>query len=365
MLDPERGKALEAFIADRAGTSDRHGGDLSTEIEALHSHDWLAACLPCAHGGEGWGSEAGGTGEGFDALRTLGRANLSVTRLFEGHMNAVKLAFLYGEAGLREALAGRVRDGLLLGVWGADDPAAPLRIERDGEGRILLSGAKRFASGLGLVGEALVTAATDEGPQMVLVPADEDERSDLAPWRMRGMRASNSGRYDFTGIVVDGSRAVGRPGDYLAEPHFEGGVWRYAAAHCGAAEALWEAMVDHLVERGRASDPHQQRRIAQAAIAIETARLWLSRAACEVEAPRAPAGKAMLALLAREATEESCRAVIDCVQRALGMAAHEQGTRIERTIRDLEVFLCQAAPDAKRARVAARLVETGARPEWL
>lgn len=364
MLDPERGKALEAHIADRAAATDRHGGDLSAEIAALASSGWLAACLPRALDGEGWGGEAEGTAEAFDALRTLGRANLSVARLFEGHMNAVKLVALHAGHDLSEALAARIHDGLLLGVWGADDPSDPLGLER-AEGEIRLSGSKRFASGLGLVGAAVVTVAGEDGPQMLLVETGDAQRIDLEPWRMGGMRASNSGRYDFSGVRLQEDRLLGGPGAFLKEPHFEGGVWRYAATHCGAAESLYEDMREGLIARERADDPNQQRRIARAAMAIETARLWLARAADEVEMAHARPGKAVLSLMAREVTDEACRTVMELAARALGMAAYEEGTRTERMLRDLSVFLCQAGPDAKRARVAERLVETGARPEFL
>jgi len=364
MLDPDRGKALEAYIAERAAASDRHGGDLSPEIAAIASSGWLVACLPRSLGGEGWGSEPDGTEEAFDALRTLGRANLSVARLFEGHMNAVKLIAIHAGHELSESVAARIRDDTLLGVWGADDPADPLRMMRDSEA-IRLTGAKRFASGLGLVGAAVVTVAGEDGPQMILAETGDPRRMDLSLWRMGGMRASNSGRYDFAGVAIEEDRLLGEPGAFLKEPHFEGGVWRYAAAHCGGAEALYEEMLEGLVTRERADDAHQQRRIARAAMAIETARLWLARAAREVEAPRARPGKAVLSLMAREVTEETCRTVMDLAARALGMAAHEEGTRAELMLRDLSVFLCQAAPDAKRARMAERLVETGARPELL
>ncbi|QIQ85369.1 acyl-CoA dehydrogenase family protein [Erythrobacter sp.] len=365
MLDPaRRHEDLETFIAERAAASDRHGGDLSREFGALAESGWLAACLPPHLGGEGWGSVAGGTGEALDALRTLGRANLSVARLFEGHMNAVKLVCLYGGPALEQAVAARVRGGLLLGVWGADEPSDPVQSERT-DGGLRLAGAKRFASGLRLVSMAVVTVETGEGPQMVLADTDDVGRVDLRCWRMGGMRASNSGRYDFTGIELGEDRLLGQPGDYLAEPHFEGGVWRYAAAHCGGAEALYEDMLRALVGRDRAGEPHQQRRIARAAMAIETARLWLERAAHSVEASGATPGKATLSLMAREVVDEACREVMDLTSRALGMMAREEGTHTERMLRDLSVFLCQAAPDAKRARVAERLVAAGVRPEFL
>ncbi|WP_394271072.1 acyl-CoA dehydrogenase family protein [Qipengyuania sp.] len=352
--------ALLAAIASRAGAADHREGDVAADVAALHQAGWLAACLPHAAGGAGWGTEPGGTLAALDALRGLGRSNLSVARLFEGHMNAVKLVALYAAEELREKSFAAVRDGVLFGVWGADDPARPLALRDEGDA-LILEGAKRFASGLGIVRHAVVTA----GDRLLLVPTDDDTRADPAGWTMAGMRATRSGRYDFTGLALPPNALLGEASDYYREPFFEGGVWRYCAAHLGGAEALHDAVCETLVGLGRTGDPHQQDRIAVSAMALETARLWLLRAASEVEAEGADPRKAALSLFAREVTERSCREVIAAAERALGMAAHVEGSVIERMRRDLALFLCQAAPDAKRARAVGTLLDTGTRIEEL
>ena len=356
--DPEASPLLRA-IAERAGAADHREGDVAADVAALHRSGWLAACLPQAAGGSGWGSEPDGTLAAFDALRGLGRSNLSVARLYEGHMNAVKLVSLYAADDLREESFAAVRAGALFGVWGADDPACPLTLPDNGA--LVLSGAKRFASGLGVVRHVVVTAKD----QLLLVPADDGARADPSAWTMAGMRATRSGRYDFTGLAVPRRAMLGNAGDYYREPYFEGGVWRYCAAHLGGAEALHAAMCETLAGLGLSHVPHQQDRIAASAIALETARLWLLRAATEVEAKGAQPHKAALSLFAREVTENSCRTVISAVERALGMAAHVEGSAIERMRRDLALFLCQAAPDAKRARAVGTLREAGVRIEQL
>ncbi|RDS78487.1 acyl-CoA dehydrogenase [Alteriqipengyuania lutimaris] len=272
--------------------------------------------------------------------------------MFEGHMNAVKLIVLYARGPSRDEAFSAIRSGALFGVWGADDPNCPLTLDPAGD---TLRGAKRFASGLGLVDRAIVTVAHEAGPQLLLVPSDDAERADASGWRMGGMRATRSGRYDFDGVNISRSQKLGDPGDYLREPYFEGGIWRYCAAHLGGAEALYRAMQRELLNRDRADDPHQQCRMVEAAIAVETARLWLLRAARAVEAKDAPANVAALSLLAREVTERSCRTVIETVEQALGMGSHIAGSLVERIRRDLALFLCQAAPDAKRARAAKTL----------
>lgn len=355
---------MEAILRDLAPATDCERGMLDQEVALLEQRGWLRACLPIRWGGKGWGTEPKGTRAAFEALRTLGRANLSVARLFEGHMNAVKLVGLYGGEPIQRDLAEAIGRGELLGVWGADDPDNPLRCEFQGE-RLVLEGRKKFASGLGLVSQAIVTTTAEDGPQMILAPTCAADRADQSAWSMGGMRATQSGLYDFSGVEIAASALLGEPGDYLREPYFEGGVWRYCAAHLGAAEALYTEMLAQLIERSRADNASQQRRIVAAAIAIESTRLWLTRASKEVEEAGARPDKAAVSLLARDVTEDACRLVAETVERALGMAAHIEGSFIQRMMRDLRLFLCQAAPDAKRSRAAATLVDHMARPEQL
>ncbi len=353
-----------ATIRGRARIADRGQGDLGPDVAALHAAGWLNACLPVRHGGMGWSCEPAGSAPAFDALRLAGRANLSLARLFEGHMNAVKLVYLYANDALKSEIAATVAGGSLLGVWGADVPDDPVT-RSGGSEAVSLKGIKQFASGLNLVEQAVIAVRTDEGTELWLAPTDERERADPAAWTMGGMRATQSGRYDFTGITLDRTSRLGVPDIYFTEPYFEGGIWRYCAAHLGAAEGIYEAMRDSLMRANRAHDPHQQRRIAECAIALETMRLWISRAAREVEAEGAPAGKAALSLLARDVTETNCLLVMDRAERALGTVAYIEGSLIERSCRDLRLFLRQAAPDAKRAKAVAQLLESSTLVEGL
>ena len=352
--------AMLAGIESRAAQADRHDGDLSRDIAALRSAGWLVACLPRDHGGKGWGSEPSGTIAAFEALRALGRANLSVARLFEGHMNGVKLIALYADEPARAKAYQAMRDGALMGVWGADAPGQAVAVSDAG-----LTGAKRFASGLGLVTHALITVADKDGVQLALVEVTDAARSEPSSWRMSGMRATRSGLYNLEGVDCDDVAWVSQPGEYFTEPFFEGGIWRYCAAHLGAAEALFAVFRDTLVAQGRQDDPHQRDRLARTAMALETMRLWLERAAAEIEAHGAPPHKAALALFARDVTERQCRTLIAEVEAGLGMAAHAEGTPVERIRRDLALFLCQAVPDAKRQRAVETLLEQGGRIEQL
>ena len=353
-LDP----TLLERIAGRAVAADRGERDLAGDVAELARAGALAAVLPVREGGLALGHD-GDPLVLASALRALGAANLSVARLFEGHVNAAKLVALYGDAAARERVWGVVAGGGLLGVWGAEgDP--PLALGEDGT----LRGGKRFASGLGLVGLAVVSIAKDDGVRLALVDASEPKRGDASGWHVTGMRATASGTFDATGLRP--LSMLGEANDYLREPFFEGGTWRYCAAHLGGAEALFQEVLRRLRRSGRADDPHQRDRIAGMATACETARLWIESAALRVEnGPSDPEGAAAYALLAREATERACLEVIDLTERALGMLAHAETTPIARMRRDLSMFLRQAGPDAKRMRAAAALVARGCSAEGL
>ena len=360
---------VEEAIAARASECDSGIATLAEDLDLLHTAGLATAPLRMSHGGRGWAHGAKSTQDLLSALRMLGRANLSVARIYEGHVNAIKLIALYGRPAQVKRVANAVRAGSWLGVWGADGDS-PVRMDGSGDA-VRLRGSKRFASGLGLIDHAVVVVNSEGGPQLVLTRCNEAERSDASMWRVGGMRATASGTYDFDGVRAE---PVGHPSDYTREPWFEGGVWRYCAAHLGGAEALRDAMTTLLVRLGRADDPYQRVRVAEAAMACETARLWIEAAANRVEGagcgcPRDASARdedaAAYALLAREVTERACVTVMQTVDRALGTMGHGEGTVVERVRRDLGLFLRQANPDGKLARAAAALVERDGRAEAL
>lgn len=337
-------RALAPRIAERAAAADRGEATLAPDIHDLRDAGLLQAPLSRFAGGAGLCWQAGAVADGLDVLRVLGRANLAVARLFEGHVNAVKLVMLYGTPKTQARVARAVRAGALMGVWGADG-ARPVAVRAEGD-LLRLEGAKRFASGLGLVSLAVLSASDDDGAsRLVVVPADDSGRGDASAWQVSGMRATASGDFEASGLVLDGDAMLGGPDDFHREPHFHGGVWRYAAAQLGGIEALVEAMRADLSARGRLSDPHQAARFARGAMACETARLWVREAALTVEAPGARPESATRSVLARLAVERAALETMTDMDRALGTASHFTDHPVERIRRDLAFYLRQAAPD--------------------
>ena len=362
-----------AWITANASNVDDVEADVRAEIDLLRRMQLLSACVPPTFGGQalGFSSQAGEIRQAFEILRRIGHASLPTARLFEGHVNAVKLVALYGSDATQRDIFARVLDGALLGVWGADGQR-PLTY--DGVGGVLhLSGTKSFASGLGLVSHAVVTMRRANGTapsQLAIVDVSDGGRQDRSVWKVSGMRATQSGAFDFSGLSVCRENLLGRPGAYEQEPHFEGGVWRYCAVHIGGVQALIDQTLVVAEGRRRLDDPLQLSRLARAVAMVRSAAA-LGRECCvQVESAdrnadqpeSSPAIVAAGALLLRQVVEDVCVEVMQICEKSLGTAAHIAGSPVERIRRDLSLFIRQAAPDSKLLNAArCLLLSSGAR----
>lgn len=290
-------------------------------------------------------------------LMRIGAADLSVGRLWEGHMNALYLAQIHGDAQARAAVQALVADGAILGVWGADG-AVPVAPGADG---LTLDGSKVFASGLGTVTHAVVTVSSGPQVRLGIVDATDWGRADPAPWQMPGMQATASGHYDLQGTALCCVIWLGDPGVYVTEPHFVGGVWRIAALQVGGALGLLDAAATVLRTRGRLSAPAQMDRLATAVIAAMAASALVTRAALAAvpDAPDAADRAPILSAAARLATEGIALDAIRTVEQSIGLPHFEAGSVTGRKARDLSVYLRQAARDALQTRVGAACFAEG------
>lgn len=308
---------------------------------------------PVAAGGEGFADARAQALALYDVLRVIGRADLSLGRLYEGHVNALKLFDWYGRADQIAWLSSVLEQGALFGVW-ATEPAPGVQLRPTGGGLDLV-GAKSFATGAGGLAYALITAQPEDGPRrLVVVPADRADRADLSGWRVRGMRATGSGRYDVTGFPVQTRDLLGAPGDYDRDPRFTAGAWRFCAVQLGGVEGLLTEMRDALSDGARA-DPLQRARFAEAVVATRTAGLWVREAAVRaaVDDPDAPD----FARLTRGVVERAALDVMEHAARAVGTRSAFDGQRIDKIIRDLSLYLRQAGPDYARDQAAIAWLE--------
>lgn len=348
----EAAVAAASVVADgarlRAQSLDVDGAFPLEDVKALADHGLLAAPLPPAFGGVGLGAGADGAVALAHALALTGGGSLPLGRLYEGHVNALALIAAYGSAEQLDTYAGRAREGHLFAVWNTQREPGVRLIDDGGppSGRFHLSGAKIFASGAGFVTYPLITAHDRAGQLLMVVPEAAKATTDLSQWRASGMRASASGAVDFSGLAVTREAIIGSHDDFHREPLFSAGAWRFCAVQLGGMGALFDAVRAHLVGAGRARDPYQLSRIAAAAIAVETARLWVFRACTIAQDPRV-APKAAIAFvdLCRLAVERAGLDVIELAHRAVGLAGFLRPHPVERISRDLSTYLRQPAPD--------------------
>jgi alkylation response protein AidB-like acyl-CoA dehydrogenase len=175
---------------------------------------------------------------------------------------------------------------------------------------------------------------------------DLEEEIDLSGWNAQGMRSTATGSIDLSGVKLTPENLIGVAGDFMSQPSFSGGAWRFCAAHVGATERLVDLFRDHLVARSRGNDPYQLQRLAQCITSTKTARHWVEEAARRLSLEEADSRIVVaFANLTRMVTERCALDVMEAVQRGVGLASFIRPHPIERISRDLATYLRQPVPD--------------------
>ena len=290
-------------------------------------------------------------------LAAVGRGDLSVGRIFEGHVNALFLIRKFGTPAQKTHYMTLAADGNVFGVWNTDLPGEPLTFEGP-----WLSGKKNFASGIDGLSHAIVTARWPQGRLMIILPVAELP-VDRSWWHPLGMRASGSHIVDFTGVTPAADAILGGPDDYVQEPWFSGGAIRFVAVQVGGMHAVFDAAVTHLQRTNRAQDPYQRQRIGRMGIAVESGYAWLDHAAeawARASGSTTPlACKKIIATVnaARSAIETAALAVLEDAERGVGAAGLISPHPLERLIRDLRTYLRQPNPDGALASLGSAIAD--------
>lgn len=349
-------------LQEFAPVYDRERAFPATSFELIRDASLLQAPLQLV--------TAGSRFDMLSILRHIGRGDLSVGRLYEGHVNALQLIQTFGTAAQVERWSTDVtRDGLLFAVWNTEAGDGVL-LTPETDGSIRMEGSKTFASGAGNVQRPIVTGRLpDGGWQMCVVPMDQVQTTiDPSWWQPPGMHASTSFKVDFTGVTLQQADLLGEPDDYHRQPWFFGGAIRFAAVHLGGAEALFDATRAFLRKLDRTGDPHQQARMGEAAMLIESGNLWLAGAArnVDIDPVQRPRDDNDIqrsinyAHMTRLAIEKICLDIIRITERAVGARGMLYPEPMERIMRDLMLYLRQPAPDAAQTSAGKYVLENEA-----
>lgn len=344
-------------IAKMATESDLADVAPVKEFELLAECDLLKIVLP----GEELDFNLPRTAELLQLLKDVGKANLSIGRIYEGHINALFFVHLFGEDDQKKLWYNEVRDhNALFAVWNtqANNGVTFDNLNR----RLKLTGEKTFSSGASIVDYALITGNIDtesrKGWQMLIVDMAKigEKRIDKSTWKTLGMKASGSYIVDFSNYHVEQNELLGIPGDYFTQPYFNGGAIRFAAVQLGGAEAIANATLNYLSFMKRTTDPLQNTRIANIMTAITSGNLWIAQAGKNFDSwasnPNKSKDLIAFANMTRTAIEQIGILVMKESNQCVGARGLMHPFEFERLNRDLTFYLRQPAPDATKLDIA-------------
>lgn len=283
----------------------------------------------------------GATAERLRTLYEVARAHpIGVARLVEAHTDAVAIL---AEAG-RPAAASTV-----YGVWASQHRGSGVVHDRhDGS----ISGTMGFASGLGLIDRALVTASSDDGIVLIDTVLDWGRgriRADPGAWRSPALLDTRTGPVTFHRHPVAASDVVAAPGWYLDRVGFWHGACAPAACWAGGAAGLVDRATE-LVD----DDPHRLAHLGALLANRWTSRSLLDAAGDQIDAdPTSPLTAEHTARSLRFAVATICRDVLDRFGRAFGPRPHVSDRSIAQRAIDLDMYIRQHHAERELGAIAA------------
>jgi len=270
------------------------------------------------------------------ALEALGRTDIPLSRLTEGHVDALRI---HAEAGTAPS------PDCLYGVWASRSRGTGIRAQRT-EGGWHLTGTLRFASGAGLLDRALVPVWLDDETSALLDLPVREWPVDDSVWQTGAMRLSHSHTIHLDhDVPADVAAQVGGEGFYLGRAGFFPGGIGVAAVWVGGACRVADLVWQHLGE-GPPSPAvqlrlgHLRTELVAAAAAVESAGRRLDGADVR-EQGRLQA----LATETRAVVGASVRRLLEQARSVAGPAGLAFDGPLTHAIDDLDLYVRQQSTD--------------------
>jgi alkylation response protein AidB-like acyl-CoA dehydrogenase len=346
-------------FAPRAADYDREAIFPSEDFADLFHAGLLVAVIPCEYGGLGLGPYRGDAFTLWLITKEIAKADLSLARCWEGHVNSLVLIDGMGTDTQKERwFRGVIEKGDTWVAWSGEPQArASSETVKFGttttkvEGGYLVDGTKAFATSAGGANWAILLVST-AGPggarhntgsvesQLLLACdlSDPSIRVDSSWWDPIGMRATASHVVQFNRTFIPDANLIGRPGQYLIDGWQTCFIPHYAATFLGAAEAAFEFTLDYVTSQDKSADPYIQHHIAQSSINLETGCLWLRHVACMWETGRHEEAK-IAGSRARHTIEHLAEDTVKRCIRACGARSLNRPSPLERIYRDLSFYV--------------------------
>ena len=351
-------KLARENFAPRADLYDRAAAFPAEDFLDLFRAGLHAPCVPEEYGGLGLGP-----GQRTYALwmmtKALARADMSLARCWEGHVNSqVLISALANEDQKVRWFEGIVDRGDIWVAWsGEPQSKVPGQAARFGthlrkvNGGYVLNGTKAYATSAGHARRAILLVNA-EGPggarhasgspdQLLLLACnlgDPRVTFDSSWWNPIGMRATVSYLVRFDDVFIGAEDVIGQPGQYLKEAWQTRFSPHYASTFLGGAEAAYEYALESTNRQQREDDPYVTHRLAQMSLNVETAHLWLRYVAELWDASRTDEAK-VAGIRARYLVEKLALETLDHCIRACGARSLVKPSPVERIYRDLSIYV--------------------------
>lgn len=191
-----------------------------------------------------------------DGLLAVGRTDIPLSRLAEGHVDALRILAQAGVVPQAEQL---------YGVWASRSAGTGVAAAVDGDS-LRLSGTIRFASGAGVIDRALVPVWPDGTTHLPVDLAVAELPVDRSQWQTAAMQVSQSHTVRIDDVTVSNSDVVGAANFYLARPAFLPGGVGVAAVWAGGLARVLDVTVAML--DGRSVSPAQDLRLGRARLGL-------------------------------------------------------------------------------------------------
>jgi alkylation response protein AidB-like acyl-CoA dehydrogenase len=284
------------------------------------------------------------------ALTELGAHDLSLARLAEGHVDAVRIL-----AQTPERLA--PADGPM-GVWASDPPDGRVRATPTASGW-RLDGCKRWCSGAGGSRHVLLTAHAPDGYRLFVVSLEAPGVSPVADtWAGVGMVGADTRDVELDRVEVPTDAAIGGPGWYLDRVGFGAGGVSVAAVWYGGAVGLARTLRTRCTRR---ADAHDLAALGAVDASCTGMRAVLRDAGARLDAGTVPDARTE-AQRVRAVVEAGCHAVLGEALPVLGATPLGRDRVHARRAADLPVYLRQHHGPRDRAALGQRVLDE--EPAW-
>jgi alkylation response protein AidB-like acyl-CoA dehydrogenase len=197
-------REIGSAAAPHAVRHDREASFVAEGYEAIRAHGYGVIAVP---------RELGGGGHG---LATVCRAQSVLARycantalaiaMHQHNVLALSWRWRLGDGAVEQTLRRIAHEGLILSSSGSADPANPGVTGTPVEGGLLVTGSKRFCSGVPGADLVLTMARVDDGTSprtlTVLVPTSDPGTEVIPDWDAMGMRGSGSNPVSFSEVFV-------------------------------------------------------------------------------------------------------------------------------------------------------------------